>query len=157
MDHQDSSTSRTNVVPALRVAQAPDKVICVAAQASLAAATTQAAATVMEFQADGEICTLMGSIDGDGVGAGMSAIKVKITINDSNEEVITNGQTGDYVPLAQLFGPTGHREFPIYRRVRAGTKWNFQFKNVSTGTAYIPAMSVAMITDLASRSRSQGG
>lgn len=90
----------------------------------------------VEWQRAGLVIAAMGCSLGDGSAAGMASLAVKATVGDWDTEVFTDGNTAAYASFAALFGPSGQMQLPMYRRVRANTRWSFFFKNYSASQTF---------------------
>lgn len=118
--------------------EAPNRIMRVAGFVSLAAGATSNS-IAMQFQQSGEVIGIGLTTLGDGSLAGMSSLGLRITIADNQEELLTNGSSGDFVAFAALVGTAQQVPLCIRRYVYVNQQWLISVKNMpAAGAAFIP-------------------
>ena len=111
---------------------------------STVAASSSSSQVPVQWKDQGTVIAMYGQ-EAAGTAAAYATTDVRIQIGGS-EDIVTNGQTGDFVPLLALFGFT-QNWFPLWRRATPGTNWTVQFRNRNAGAAITPSLYFAFIAD----------
>lgn len=80
-----------------------------------------------------------------GTVAAFASTEVRIQIG-GQDDLITDGQSGEFAPMLALFGPNLNW-FPLTRRAIPGVDWTITYRNENAGGTATPSFMLAFIAD----------
>ena len=128
---------------ATRIVRVPALGAALAAAASATVPTISNAIPV-QWRENGTVIAAYGQ-ERTGTVPKFATTEARIQISGS-EDLISDGQSGTYMPFLAMFGPNVNW-FPFTRRVSTGIIWTITYRNTDTGAVCNPDLIFGFIAD----------
>jgi hypothetical protein len=101
-------------------------------------------APLLTFRDVGTVIAMYGQ-ERAGTQAKFATTDVRVQFGN-NDDLITNGSAGDFMPMLGLFGPNLNW-YPLTRRVAINENWQITYRNMDAGATATPTVAFAFIAD----------